>query len=91
MDNDKLFAVYALTLVAGVFAVLTATILGGITEMPSPVTFAEHIALSLCFRGAYKSVGGFGWEEWNVFGTAAADIDGDATPPTVDAGRGATA
>jgi hypothetical protein len=61
VDNDRFFALYALTLIAGVASVITACVTAGTATLPSLGIFVEHLALSLTFRGAYKSFGGFGW------------------------------
>ena len=61
VDNDKLFSLYALTLVAGVASVITASVMAGVAALPTLGVFLEHLALSLAFRGAYKSFGGFEW------------------------------
>ena len=58
VENDKLFSLYAFTILAGVASVATASIMAGIATMPSFAVFAEHIILSLCVRGAYHSFGG---------------------------------
>ena len=47
LDNDKSFAVYALILLTGVVSVLTATVLSGITRVPPPLVFLEHVAMGL--------------------------------------------
>ena len=61
MDNDRVFAIYALTLASGVTSIITASVLAGFTTLLSMGVFLEHVAMSLAFRGAYKSFGGFDW------------------------------
>ena len=61
MDNDKAFAIYAITIFAGLASVLTASLLAGYASIPSPPMFVEHPAMSLLFRAAYKSFGGPVW------------------------------
>ena len=61
MDNDKIFTAYALLLISGVASVITASVLAGIATVPTFGVFVEHVALSLTFRGMYKSFGGFDW------------------------------
>ena len=61
MDNDKIFAAYAVLLISGVASVITASVLSGIATVPTVGVFIEHVALSLTFRGMYKSFGGFDW------------------------------
>lgn len=61
MGNDRVFAVYALGLVAGVAAMVTACILAGCTAAPATGVLLWHLALSVGLRGAYKSFGGFEW------------------------------
>lgn len=82
MDNDKIFALYACTLIAGIGSVITASILAGYAAMPGPLVFVEHLAMSIGFRAAYKSFGGPAWwpypshEEVGV--PAMAEASGDA-------------
>ncbi len=59
MENDKYFSIYAFTILGALAAVVTTTIQAGYTTLPSFWVFAEHIAMSLCVRAAYKS---FGWD-----------------------------
>jgi hypothetical protein len=61
VDNDRFFMFYALTLIAGVTSCITACVMTGIASLPSLGMFVEHLALSVAFRGAYKSFGGFDW------------------------------
>ena len=61
MDNDKLFTIYALTLIAAVTSVITASVMSGIATLPTTGVFLEHVALSFGFRAAYKSLDGFDW------------------------------
>jgi len=61
MDNDKVFTVYALTLIAGVLSVISASVMAGVATLPTPLNFVEHLALSFGFRAAYKSLAGPGW------------------------------
>ena len=61
MNNDKVFAAYALILVSGVASVITASVMASVAVLPSLAVFLEHLALSLLFRAAYKSIGGFDW------------------------------
>ena len=58
MENDKLFSLYAFTLLAGVASVATASIMAGYAALPSLWVFVEHLAMSLTVRAAYKSLGG---------------------------------
>jgi hypothetical protein len=61
MNNDNVFAIYACTLVAGIGSVITASVLAGLATMPTPLVFAEHLAMSFTFRAAYKSFAGPVW------------------------------
>ncbi len=61
MDNDRIFTLYAFTLIAGVASIITASIAAGVASVPSAAGFLEHLAMSLTFRAAYKSFGGFDW------------------------------
>ena len=71
MDTNKLFTVYALILLAGIASVLTASVLSGITTLPSPLVFLEHVALGLSIRASYKSFGGWSWADWTFTADAA--------------------
>jgi hypothetical protein len=64
MNNDRIFAAYTVLLIAGVASVITASVMAGVAALPTFVVFLEHILLSLAFRAAYKSIGGF---EWMIF------------------------
>jgi hypothetical protein len=61
VDNDKAFGLYALALVTGIASVITASLMAGYATLPTAGVFIEHVALSLTFRAAYKSFGGFEW------------------------------
>ena len=61
MDNDRIFAAFALLLVAGVASVITASVASGIATLPSAGTFLADVSLSFGFRAAYKSLDGFDW------------------------------
>jgi hypothetical protein len=65
LENDRAFTLYALTLIAIIGSVITASVATGIATLPTAGVFLEHLALSLGFRTAYKSFGGFDWVyEW---------------------------
>ena len=40
---------------------ITASVMAGVATLPTFFVFVEHIVLSLLFRAAYKSIGGFDW------------------------------
>jgi hypothetical protein len=61
LANDRAFTVYAVTLIAIITSVITATVLAGIATLPSAGVFLEHLALSAGFRAAYHSLGGLDW------------------------------
>jgi len=61
VNNDRIFAIYAVTLVAGVTSVISASVIAGLATLPSFGVFVEHLAMSLILRGAYKSFAGFDW------------------------------
>jgi hypothetical protein len=61
LDNDRVFATYACTLIAAITSVLAASVLAGFAVLPSTGVFLEHLAMSLGFRALYKSFGGFDW------------------------------
>jgi hypothetical protein len=64
VDNDKVFAAWALALFASVASVLTATVVTGIATLPSPMVFAEHLAMAFGVRAAYKSFAGVTLPAW---------------------------
>ena len=86
MGNDRAFHYYALFLVAGVASVITASVMAGLATLPTPLVFAEHLALSLLFRASYKSFGGFDWitggDELVEIPTAAAPSEGGVADAT---------
>jgi hypothetical protein len=82
MHNDKLFTAYALVLIAGVASVLTASVVAGVAALPTPLGFVEHLAMSLLFRAAYKSIGGFDWPIW---AGPTAEIFGEHALPSLHA------
>lgn len=84
MTNDRIFAAYALVLVAGVASVITASVTGGIAALPSAGVFLEHVALSFGFRAAYKSLDGFDWvHDFAAFlGLITAADDAAPAPPS---------
>ena len=58
MNNDKAFAIYALTLVTMLAAVITFAVTGGIATVPGVAFLVEHLALALAIRTAYKTLDG---------------------------------
>ncbi len=64
MSNDRAFMIFAMTLVAGVLSVLTASVMAGMASVPTPVMFAEHLFFTVGFRAAYKALDGPGWWGW---------------------------
>jgi len=73
LDNDKVFAAYALILIAGVTSTIATSVMVGFASLPSPVVFFEHVAMGLMVRSAYKFVGGWNWADWTVTGESTAD------------------
>jgi hypothetical protein len=61
VDNDKIFATYALSLIAGTITLVTAIFMGSGHSFPPFAFVAEHLALSLLFRSAYHSLDGSNW------------------------------
>ena len=68
MDQNKAFAIYSLTLIAGLAPVITASLIAGFATLPSPMMFVEHVALGLGIRAAYKYIGGFDVSDWTFTG-----------------------
>ena len=61
MKNDRVFTLYALTLLLIGGGMITAAIMMGLATVPTTGIFLEHLALGLGVRAAYKSFGGFDW------------------------------
>jgi hypothetical protein len=68
LDRNKAFAIYALTLIAGLASVITASLIAGFATLPSPMMFVEHVALGLGIRAAYKYIGGADVSDWTFTG-----------------------
>jgi len=66
LDNDKAFAAFALILLVGVVSVITTVVTTGPGTLPTPLHLAEHVALGLSMRFAYKWIGGFDTADWSV-------------------------
>jgi hypothetical protein len=58
MKSDRVFAIYALSLITAVCGLLAATVVAGVAAAPSFAFLFEHTVLGLLIRGAYKSFGG---------------------------------
>ena len=84
MDNDRVFAAYALILIAGVTSTIATSVMVGFASLPSPVVFFEHVLLGLTIRSAYKFVGGWNWADWTVTAESTADAAsaGDMLTPS---------
>lgn len=74
MDNDKVFALYATILAGAVASIITASVVTGVAALPGPLALLEHIAMSFGFRAAYKSIGGWSWDEWSVTSSRPAEV-----------------
>ena len=59
MDNDRIFTIYAVGLIAAVASVITASLMAGLATLPSPLLFAQEYGLALLIRGASKSFADF--------------------------------
>jgi hypothetical protein len=66
VENDKLFAAYALVLVAGIGSVIAALLAVGVASPPDPLGLIEHVTFSLLMRASYKSLDGWDWSEWTL-------------------------
>ncbi len=55
MDSNRVFGIYTAALVGGILSVITASVMAGMTTVPSFFTLVEHVSMSLLFRTAYKS------------------------------------
>lgn len=58
MENNRIFGIYTAVLIGAVLSVITASVMAGVAVLPSFFVFVEHIAMSLLFRAAYKSLDG---------------------------------
>jgi len=58
VESNRAFGIYAAILAGGILSVITASVMAGVTALPSLLTFVEHVGLSLLFRAAYKSFDG---------------------------------
>jgi hypothetical protein len=87
LNDNKAFAAWALFVIAGSAALMmfVAFVLGA--KLPPFTTFAEHVAMGLCVRAAYKSTGGWNWADWSIAG----ESTGEPTEAGVHAQPGATA
>jgi hypothetical protein len=66
VDNDKAFALWAVTLILVAVSAISTAVMMGIATFPTSLFVLEHLGLGLCFRAAYKSLAGPGW----LFGDA---------------------
>ncbi len=58
LKDDKIFASYALSLIAAVVCMLAVLVYSQVATAPTAAAFMEHLAVGLLFRGAYKSLDG---------------------------------
>ena len=77
LNDNNAFAVWALFLIAGSAALMmfVAFVLGA--KLPPFTTFAEHVAMGLCVRAAYKSTGGWNWADWSIAGESSEPVAAD--------------
>ena len=68
MNRNSIFVIYALTLIAGVASIITASLMAGFATLPTPLVFIEHVAMGLAIRAAYKYIGGFDLSDWTLTG-----------------------
>lgn len=66
MDNDRVFAACALLLATSIVTLLTILLIANGRTFPAPLVFAEHVALGLSMRFAYKWIGGFDRADWSL-------------------------
>jgi hypothetical protein len=55
VDSNRVFGIYTAALVGGILSVITASVMAGMTAVPTFFTLVEHVSMSLLFRAAYKS------------------------------------
>jgi len=65
VESNRAFGIYVAVLVGAMLSVVTATVMAGVTTLPTFFTLVEHVSLSLLFRGAYHSFAG----PYHVFDT----------------------
>lgn len=80
MDNDRIFAAYALLLFFGVVTLLTTLLVVNGRGFPAPLAFAEHVALGLSWRFAYKWIGGVNRADWSVTSDRVREPEGELLP-----------
>lgn len=86
MDNDRVFAAWALLLATGVVTLLTILLIANGRTFPAPLVVAEHVALGLSVRFAYKWIGGFNRADWSVASDRVREPAGEILPEgTADA------
>lgn len=61
MNSDKVFGIYAITMMSAVLTVITAFLVGSHHPVPPMAFVVEHLSLSLLFRSAYHSLDGSNW------------------------------
>lgn len=74
LNDNRAFAAWALIVIAGSAALMIFLVLGLGATFPPLATLAEHVAMGLCVRAAYKSTGGWNWADWSIAG----DLTGEA-------------
>jgi len=58
VQNDRIFAIYAIGLIGCVLSLLACTVSVGLASVPAFAVLVEHIAMGLAVRAAYKSFDG---------------------------------
>jgi hypothetical protein len=83
MDNQKVFTIFAITMIAGTATVITAavTLQGG--SFPPVIYLIEHVVLSLLLRSAYKSFDGTNWlaRGMDLIGLTVQEVAAEPTAP----------
>jgi hypothetical protein len=85
LSDNKAFAAWALSLVAGAAILVIAVTSTGLTSLPDPFTFLQKVAMGLSVRAAYKWFGGWDWNEWSIAGDAVGSDSHVPSDATADA------
>jgi hypothetical protein len=80
VQNDRIFAIYAIGLIGCVLSLLACTVSVGLASVPAFAVLVEHIAMGLAVRAAYKSFDG------SKIVVSALELSGMMTPSIAVAG-----
>ena len=61
LDKDKIFAIYAFSLIGSLALLITCAVSLGVASLPNVEFIVEHAGLAVMFRASYKSFDGSNW------------------------------